>query len=334
MNLYNDVYQLLRENDCVIIPGFGGFVANYSGAQIDLNSQEFNPPCRKIAFNQSLNSNDGLLINHISGTRNLAWSAASGYVAEFVNEINASLSTGQSVVFDQLGKFTRNSDSLVFTPFENNALLDDAYGLTSFNFPMLQNASKAREIQKAPVLSKTKEAKSTRPKRSLKPIAIGLTAAAAITGLVAVSIHFGWFTQDNKNNGFANVVPVENITKPVENKETVKTVKPVKSETETVKVEKKAIVEKTEPVVNEKPEIKTNNQFKSHIIAGSFSEMENAEILKNQFVASGFESQILSAPNGMFRVAVKSYSNSSQASAELSSLREQTGNQSLWVLNE
>lgn len=334
MNLYNDVYQLLSENDCVIIPGFGGFVANYSGAQVDLNSQEFNPPCRRIAFNQSLNSNDGLLINHIAGSRSLAWNAATSYVADFVNEINSSLSNGQSVVFDKLGKFTRNSDSLVFTPFENNALLDEAYGLTSFNFPMLQNAAKARETQKAPVLSKTKEAKTNRPKRSLKPLVIGLTAAAAITGLITVSIHFGWFTQDNKNNGFANVVPVENITKPAENKEKVKTVEPVKVEKETVKVEKETVAKKAEPVVKEQPIVKVNTSLKSHIIAGSFSAMENAEILKNQLIASGFDSHIMTAPNGMYRVAVKSYSDSSQASAELSSLRDQTGNQSLWVLND
>ena len=51
MNLYNSVYQLLKENDCVIIPDFGGFVANYFEAKVDLPTQEFYPPGKRIACN-------------------------------------------------------------------------------------------------------------------------------------------------------------------------------------------------------------------------------------------------------------------------------------------
>lgn len=333
MNLYNNVYQLLRENDCVIIPGFGGFVANYSGAQVNLNSQEFNPPCRNIAFNESLNSNDGLLINHVSKTQTVAWNVASIYVADFVAEINNSIQNGQSLVFDKLGKFTRHTNTLVFTPFENNGLLDEAFGLTSFNFPMLQSERKSFEVQKAPVMSKTKSAKPNKTKKSLKPLVYSLSAAAVITGMIAVSVHFGWFAQDNKNNSFANVVPVENISKPSEIK-TPKTevLNPAKTEIcpkEIVKVEA-PVIEPDKKLIA----VETNISYKSHIIAGSFSAKENADILKNQLLAGGFDSQILVAPNGMFRVSVKSYIDPVQASNELLSLREKTGSQSLWILND
>jgi len=58
------IKELLLLNDCVIIPQFGGFVANYKPATIENN--KFFPPTKEVAFNNKLTSNDGLLINYIS----------------------------------------------------------------------------------------------------------------------------------------------------------------------------------------------------------------------------------------------------------------------------
>jgi hypothetical protein len=62
MQLNKQIIDLLFEHDCVIIPGFGGFVAQYSSASFEEISQSFVPPSKSILFNKNLINNDGLLL--------------------------------------------------------------------------------------------------------------------------------------------------------------------------------------------------------------------------------------------------------------------------------
>ena len=53
---------LLLDNDCVIVPGFGGFVAHHVEARYDKSDNSFLPPLRSLGFNPHLkNINDSLL---------------------------------------------------------------------------------------------------------------------------------------------------------------------------------------------------------------------------------------------------------------------------------
>jgi cell division protein FtsN len=348
MNLYSDVYQLLRLNDCVIIPNFGGFVTNYFEAKIDLPTQEFYPPAKRVAFNQSLNNNDGLLINFISSSKGIDWNLAELEVKSFVEEINNTLKNSGELKFYNLGIFTLKNNILVFKPDMNLNLLEDSFGLKNFNFPMIQSAKKGIEIQKPKELSKTKSAKHNKKQRSIKPVIFYLTSAAVITGLLLVSIHFDWIRlENNPKHQVANIAPVElvdtsseNNTKDITVHETVNieenTVDNVNN-AEAITIEEnatkpeEAIVEET--TVEETIIPVTNNNLNIHIIAGSFGEKTNALNYQSDLKDMGYDSQILPSNSGMYRVSVKSFAENSEATAELSSLRNATGNQSLWVLN-
>ena len=59
------IVQLLRHLDCVIIPDFGGFVAQYKTASLD-GVTGYSPPSKQILFNINLKNNDGLLANKIA----------------------------------------------------------------------------------------------------------------------------------------------------------------------------------------------------------------------------------------------------------------------------
>jgi cell division protein FtsN len=339
MNLYKDIYQLISENDCVIIPGFGGFVANYFDAKADLRTQEFCPPMRKIAFNQNLQNNDGLLNNYICTNYNLNWEDARNYVSKFVREIDEKLDNKQILVFDKLGSFAKISDAIVFTPNQNLRFFDDSYGLISFNFPLLKNEKGFVELQKNPVLSKTKQAKYNQTKKNRKPIMYLVSAAAVVGGFIFFSLQFGLF--ENKNNGsteYATISPVNissNDKKDVDNAAAKKenTSNNIAENVEKIESVDVNIVEKT-TVTNvdlmESGSAQTHNSF---VIAGSFSNIENAQNLQFALNAQGFNAEILPNSNGMHRVSVKSFIESNQAIEELQNLRTQTGNQSLWVLN-
>ena len=66
MKIEQCISELLYRYDCVIVPGLGGFVANYKSATIQPIQNTFSPPSKSISFNKNLNNNDGLLANFIA----------------------------------------------------------------------------------------------------------------------------------------------------------------------------------------------------------------------------------------------------------------------------
>lgn len=65
IELAQHIEVLLLENDCVIVPGLGGFVAHYTPAMRVAEENVFLPPTRIIGFNPQLKMNDGYLYNPI-----------------------------------------------------------------------------------------------------------------------------------------------------------------------------------------------------------------------------------------------------------------------------
>ena len=65
IELARHIEILLLENDCVIIPDFGGFIAHYQPARYIKEENLYLPPVRTIGFNPQLTINDGLLVNRI-----------------------------------------------------------------------------------------------------------------------------------------------------------------------------------------------------------------------------------------------------------------------------
>lgn len=63
INLIESVSELLYKHNCVIIPGFGGFITNYKPSGFEESRNLISPSSKKVAFNQLLIENDGLLIN-------------------------------------------------------------------------------------------------------------------------------------------------------------------------------------------------------------------------------------------------------------------------------
>ena len=54
--------ELLFVQECVIIPGFGGFLTKYKSADIDYLNYTITPPTKSISFNRQLRNDDGLLV--------------------------------------------------------------------------------------------------------------------------------------------------------------------------------------------------------------------------------------------------------------------------------
>jgi hypothetical protein len=127
------IRELLIGHDCVIVPGFGGFIGNYTPAHIDKVSGTFYPPVKQISFNRNINHNDGLLVGRISGTSDITYGDARDLVEKFVADLRKKLERGEKVVFDNIGSFLNNPEGNVqFEPDKNVNYHLDSYGLEPF----------------------------------------------------------------------------------------------------------------------------------------------------------------------------------------------------------
>ncbi len=136
MDIRNCIAELLTVHDCVIIPGFGGFIGNYAPASIDPVYHAFRSPCKKILFNINLKQNDGLLANAIAGAQGTSYGDACMLVELFADECRKSLMDGKAVVIPAVGQlFLGKEGNIQFEQDKNFNLLPDSFGLSSFISP-------------------------------------------------------------------------------------------------------------------------------------------------------------------------------------------------------
>jgi len=127
------IRELLYSHDCVILPGFGGFIANYTPARINRNSHSFNPPVKAISFNSNLDNNDGLLMGKISEQKGIGYGDAKRLAEDYSRKLKSELSTSGRVHLRGIGHFSLNSEgSPQFTPDNDINYLPDSYGLEPF----------------------------------------------------------------------------------------------------------------------------------------------------------------------------------------------------------
>jgi len=143
MDIRNCIAELLSMHDCVIIPGFGGFIGNYSPARIDPVHHSFQPPTKKLLFNINLKQNDGLLATAVAAAFGTSYQEAFKLIDDFTEECRHDLKAGKSIVVPEVGRLFSGREGII--QFEQNRLsnlLPDAFGLTPFiSPPISRNAT-------------------------------------------------------------------------------------------------------------------------------------------------------------------------------------------------
>jgi hypothetical protein len=318
MKVSEYIKALLYQEDCVIIPRFGGFVGKYKDAKIDFKTLRMSPPSKMIAFNQKLQDNDGLLINYIATQENISYESAEVEVSEYVSRLNSALKTGKKVKFLDLGNFKQEKLVVVFTPENSINFHADAFGMESFDFPMLSSGPRKQIALKK---KKLEPVQNKKRRRVIAPLLIGLPLIAT---LVYAPIYF----QDKQE---INQVETAGISIPVQLKKhqlKVDEIELSKKQLEIVPVEENI---NEEPVVNHSVAHKAI-QGNVYVIAGSFSSVENAEKAVSDFAKKGYAASVMSASGGMNRVVLKTYNSRDEAYAALPNLKQSLGNDALWVL--
>jgi nucleoid DNA-binding protein len=298
------INELLLLNDCVIIPEFGGFVANYKPALIEGN--QFFPPCKEIAFNNKLISNDGLLINFIADQEGLSYFSAKQKLEDFVEETLLCLEQNRNVYFEGVGYLHYDSrENLQFEPQLKQNLLVESYGLQNFSYEKLYQ----RQIPKPAFKVEYKEPVPVIfQKRKVQKLIIAIPLLMAMA-LIPMKNNKEYLSKSDLGMWEALT---QNAPAPI------------------IVTEERKVAEYT---TNNTPENVIQNKY--FIIGGSFKSDENAIKYIQQVKEQGFDGQDLGIFKGLHRIALKGFPNMEDAQKELNSMLNKNPNSGVWIhINE
>lgn len=189
MELERHIESLLLHNDCVMVPGMGGFISHYVPARYEESENTFLPPYRSLGFNPQLRLNDSLLVQSYMAVHGISYEEATEMVKQAVDEVTSTLHHTGRYEFASLGVFTINNEgNIEFEPKEAGVLSPTLYGLDLFEFRTLANQAHLDS------LSEDEEPYIRIKVRTLKTVAA--SAAAVFLGVLMVA---GTFFGSGKN---------------------------------------------------------------------------------------------------------------------------------------
>jgi len=125
------IKNLLFEQDCVVVPDFGGFITNFHGAVVREQDASMLPPRKRVAFNEVLKFDDGLLTSYVALKEGLSREEVRTKIRLFAEQAWQELRQRTIFRFEHLGTFTLNAEGkLVFEPEYRINFYGESYGMT------------------------------------------------------------------------------------------------------------------------------------------------------------------------------------------------------------
>ncbi|MBS1941859.1 MAG: SPOR domain-containing protein [Bacteroidetes bacterium] len=346
MALEHHIHFLLFEHDCVILPGFGGFLAHYRPARLDQQRNLVHPPSKELSFNRHLVRQDGLLIDRLVTREGLDFNAAKHRVEEELAEWRNLLQRNGRLELPRIGTFFRGAENqLQFEPDRRVNYLKDAYGLRP-----VAAIPAVKQIRQTPVIADA--GPMGEPLRQTGVRIPGWLAAAASVAILVTAATWWMVGSNGMPAGWAGFdlgraseaalyvrpsAPPSLGSTPVE--ASIWTapkdlygihVQPIAGPGAPMvavnlgQAPAKAVPEST-AVVTPSP----GPRF--HIIGGCFLEKENADRFVSELQAKGFAATLVDRKGGLYRVAYGSYPQREMALEALNAVRKEEAPQA-WLL--
>jgi hypothetical protein len=302
------IAELLSLHDCVIIPGFGGFIGNYSPARIDPVHHAFQPPAKKLLFNINLKQNDGLLANAVAASFGTSYAEACKLIEEFSEDCRCSLKTGNPFIIPEVGKLFSGKEGIIYFEQDQSAnLLPDAFGLTPFiSPPVIRHSAKKFILPQAMKWA------------AVIVLPIGIAAVIGVTQYDKISANLA-----GKAGILTSVVSRFSTASLVE-KKVAPVIAPIKA------VQPGSMSNEAAPAVSELTGIRHDDRYA--VIVGAFRVHGNAEKMIAELKHDGIDASIFDqSKTGLFRVTIGTSSDRADAKQLLASAKSRNFTDA-WIL--
>jgi hypothetical protein len=339
------IASLLREHDCVIVPRFGGFVANYKPAHIHPRLKVICPPSKSISFNRQLLRNDGLLANYIAEKEEISYDAALAYIDTTVKSYRQELELGNRLEIEEVGSIYLDKNGLMqFIPDNDTNYLPSSFGLR--NIPLPETIE-----EDTPIVPIAREKEEEEKKRAT-PWWVGAAAVALPLALISLFFFNDVFKGQSKFE-LAALNPLRSACttahySPATDRPEISIVSGGKEEStlesiiadlpETSSELQYNFIEgntdpsgitiqlKEEAVL---PDVSESNLKLYYVIAGAFEMKSNADGLVSDLRDQGFDAALIGKRGRLHLVSYGAYTNRKAAKQSLRSL--QADNKQGWI---
>lgn len=366
IELAKHIEVLLLENDCVIVPGLGGFIAHRQQAVIS-QTGEFQPPRRTIGFNPQLVMNDGLLVQSYMQAYNTDFPDATRRIEKVVTEMKDQLYQQGQVTLPHVGTIYYNMNGgYTFEPASSSFFTPGLYGLENFTLPALKAlpATEPKEYKLPEINRPANEKKRHFSLRHFTRNVVAIAAAVCLFFVLSVPVENTYMDDANyaslgsfsmfdaiRNQSVATSIQTKTTSQTAPQKKVqkqkkaqrvrnnVNTLKPVVVKTEkiaaapAVKKETQPAVKKpapAQPAATPAPATATEKK-KAYIIVASLTTHNDAQQEVKRLQKQGYPNCKILETDGRFRVALDGYANSGEAYKKVQELRNQEEFKSAWV---
>lgn len=202
ISLEKHIEILLLCNDCVMVPGLGGFMAYHQCAKYSDVDCQIIPPLRNLGFNPKLKANDNLLVQSFMEAFDISFPEAMQRIEDEVCEINNRLTNEGCYTFNGIGTLHTNKDgNFDFTPIKSGLLTPELYAFDAVQINELHNLKLAEDNGKTRISDETDAAKAegieldnTEPEKTREEyISIRVSAIRNVAAVLIALIGFFLF---------------------------------------------------------------------------------------------------------------------------------------------
>lgn len=238
------IEYLLKRHDCVIVPGFGAFLASRRRAAY--SPESVLPSSVEFFFNSAVCNDDGLLASSFARRNRLSFEEAKVVLAEESESLRAAIDSYGEATIGRVGVLRRGEEgTITFHPLRSAQTYAEAIGMPPIRLSGITSDDETKKQERE------KSGKTTRKFRTDRNYYIAINKVFARTAIcftlvaaVSLSLLLGRQTIQNEQQ-YASIVPV-----------TVKAPQTAVSPKET----KKASATRTEPAVRTKTISETDHQ--------------------------------------------------------------------------
>lgn len=370
-SLNNYLKKLLYQYDCVVVPELGAFLTHYQSASFTEATGQYLPPRKRVAFNEALRLDDGILINYIMLHESVSREVAQRQISQFVSDMSRQVDAQGRFDLDGIGAFSRNDEGrLQFEPSLRHNFFDEAYGMTAITATPLSRQLQTEPALDAvpvlalgPVLVRDEDTVFT-PVRRQMPV-WRVAAAVLLVGSLGLVSYFSvinpgqplqssvdpatllripatWFARTS-----APIAPIRKAApvavKPVATPAPVVVATPTAAakapmpEPVAVSVSKPAVAD-VAPVVLKKARVVVAKPKRSGpfftVIAGSFAKKANAFKLRRQLHKAGYDDAYIIPPatkKQLFKVAASGFPSVDDATSSAATISSLVGTEA-WIM--
>jgi len=344
IHLAKHIELLLLDNDCVIIPRLGGFVAHYTSASIEDKEHIVIPPYRTIGFNPQLKINDGVLAESYMNLYGINFYEANKRMNSEIDELLSIIHEEGKYKFVNIGELHFNIYGIYeFKPYDNKLTSPDLYGLDILSIKELSGQveeSATPSVQST--LHSSTDKNEEEEDRDTYIIRLNRTFVRSAIAVAAMILLLFTFSTPIKNNNIlsdnqAKIVPDE-ILNQLKSKSILTRL--VSDETKPSAPLKTASLKK--PILKNENHIKEQKTQERQIqdkdlyqliIASSISKKQ-ARLLAKDLKEKGYDGAQVLTSGKMVRVSIAQCNDEHQAQNMLNKLTKKTEYKNMWVMKE